>query len=216
MRKFVVIGMGSFGANIAKSLAGKGNEVIALDSDLKRLDDLKDYTVQTIVADATKSDVLDGIDIKDADGVIVSLGPNIEPSILTVHYLKKMKVKNITVKALSEDHAHILKIIGADRVVYPERDEAERIANILNSKNVVDYIQLSNSYNLFEVLCPVKYHGKSIRELDIRKKYNILIIGILDKLNENKFEMPDPDLVLGIQHTILMLGTEKDINKFSA
>lgn len=215
MKKFVIIGLGSFGTNISKSLAQRGNDVIVIDSDGKRIDELKDFNIQTIIADATKSDVLENIDLHDADAVIVSLGPNIEPSILVVHYLKNMNIKNIIVKALSEDHSHILKIIGADKIIYPEKDEALRLSNILNSHNVVDYIPITNNHNLFEILCPNKFYGKSIRDLDIRNNYNILIIGILDINNENKFDMPDPDIVLNKNHTILLLGTEKDINKLN-
>lgn len=216
MKKFVIIGLGSFGSNAAKVLSSKGNDVIAIDTDNKKIDELKEYNIHTLLADATKIDVLENIDIHDADDVIVSLGPNIEPSILVVHNLKKMNIKNIIAKALSEEHASILGIIGADRIIYPEKDEAVRLANILNSKNLIDFIPLSNAngFNLFEILCPNKYHGKTIREIDVRRKYNILIIGILDKYHEGKFELPDPDITLNENHTILLLGTEKDVNKF--
>ncbi len=214
MKKFVVIGLGSFGTNVATSLARKGNEVIAIDNNDSTVDKIKNYVSEAIVADGTSLEVLTGIDVASADAVIVGVGPNIEPSILIVHLLKRSNVKYIAAKALSEEHFNILKIIGAHKVVYPEKDEAVRLANILSARNLLDYIPLSEKYTLIEAPCPERLWGKTIKTLDIRKGYNLLVVGIKDAGKNGEVEIPDPDDILSRNHTLFIIGTQQDIGKF--
>jgi len=214
MKKFIVIGLGSFGTNVAKSLAQKGNEVVAIDDDDSTVDKIKSHVSEAIVADATTLEVLTGIDVAHADAVIVGVGPNIESSILIVHLLKRLNVKYIVAKALSEEHFNILKIVGAHKVIYPEKDEAVRLANVLSARNLLDYIPLSEKYTLIEAPCPERFWGKTIKTLDIRKGYNLLIVGIKDAGKNGDVEIPDPDDVLSRNHTLFIIGTQQDIGKF--
>ena len=213
MKKFVVLGLGSFGMYVAKELAEKGNEVTAIDDNKEKIDEIKRKVNQAIIADATKIDTLKEININDYDAVIISLGPNIESSIIAAHHLKQLNVKLIIAKALSEDHYALLQAVGATKIIYPEKEEALRLAGTLSFKNVLEYIPLTNEFNIIEIMCPAKYNGKSIRELDIRKKFSILIIGI--KTNGNQtVEIPDPEIVLNSRHSLLLLGHKKDIEIF--
>lgn len=214
MKKFVVIGLGSFGSNVAKSLALKGNEVIAIDNNNSTVDKIKNDVSEAIVADATSLEVLHGIDVGNADAVIVGVGPNIEPSILIVHLLKQANVQYIVAKALSEEHFNLLKIVGANKVIYPEKDEAVRLANVLSARNLLDYIPLSEKYTLIEAPCPERLWGETIKTLDIRKGYNLLIVGIKDATKNGDVEIPDPDDVLGPNHTLFIIGTPQNIKKF--
>ncbi|MGQ9618479.1 MAG: potassium channel family protein [Candidatus Aminicenantia bacterium] len=216
MKKFVVIGLGSFGINIAKALSENGNEVLAIDYEMEKVNAIKDYVAHAIQADATKKEVLEELDLKDSDAVIVSIGPNMEPSIFTVHYLKQLKVENVIAKALSEDHMRILEIVGANNVVYPERDEAIRLANILSSTNILEYLPISNDFSIEEIAPPSEFIGKSLRQLDLRKKYNVLVIGIRDTLKDEILIASNPDEIIKESDSLIVAGRRKDLEKLSS
>lgn len=216
MKKFVVIGLGSFGINIAKALAENGNEVLAIDYEMEKVNAIKDYVSEAIQADATKKEVLESLDLSDADAVIVSIGPTMEPSIFVVHYLKELKVKNVIAKALSEDHLKILEIVGADKVIYPEKDEATRLANILTSTNILEYLPISNDFTIEEIAPPSEFVGKNLRELDLRKKFNVLIIGIRDTLKDEISIAPNPDTIIKESDSLIVAGKKKDLERLSS
>lgn len=213
--RFVVIGLGSFGTSTATSLAAKGHEVVVVDGDRDRVDEVKDAVAQAVVADAAKLEVLKSLDFRDCEAVVVCLGPGLEASILVVHYLKQLGVKQIVAKAQSEDHHDLLKLVGADRVIYPEKDEAIRLANVLGRQNVLDYIPLTPEYSLVDVTCPRQYHGKTIRALDVRNRFGILVIGVRDR-GSGSLAIPDPDMVLDSAHSLLLLGKEDGIHRFGS
>lgn len=150
-----------------------------------------------------------------ATDFIVSIGPGIEASILVVHYLKRMKTKNIIAKALSEEHYSLLKIIGADRIIYPEKDEALRLSIILSMRNVREYIPFSEEFILEEVLCPAHLVGKTLKELDLLKNYEILIIGIRGMEKDGGIKIPNPDTVLNKNDSLFMIGKQKDLHKLT-
>ena len=210
-----MIGLGSFGTNIAVSLAKKGNEVAVLDSDVAKVYSMEGKVAQAIAGDATKSDVLSGMSVEDADAVVVSLGPTVEPSIMVVYHLKHLRVRNIVAKALSEDHATLLQMVGAHKIVYPEKDEALRLSNILSSVNILDYIPISKEYTLAETTCPAKFQSKTLKELDLRNKYGVLVIGIRENTKTGKFEIPNPDTKLTGNQTLYIIGKTQDVNKFA-
>ncbi len=216
MKKFVVIGLGSFGTNIAKALSENGNEVLAIDYEMEKVNAIKDFVAQAIQADATKKEVLESLDLTDTDGVIVSIGPNMEPSIFVVHYLKELKVENVIAKALSEDHLKILEIVGADKVIYPERDEAIRLANILSAHNILEYLPITNDFTIEEIAPPLNFVGKNLRELDLRKKYNILVIGIRDTLKDEILIASNPDIVIKESDSLIVAGKRRDLEKLSS
>ncbi len=216
MKKFVVIGLGSFGTNIARALAENGNEVLAIDYEMEKVNAIKDFVTQAIQADATKKEVLESLDLTDTDGVIVSIGPNMEPSIFVVHYLKELKVENVIAKALSEDHLKILEIVGADKVIYPERDEAIRLANILSAHNILEYLPITDDFTIEEIAPPKNFVGRNLRELDLRKKYNILVIGIRDTLKDEIFIASNPDIVIKESDSLIVAGKRRDLEKLSS
>ncbi|NIM59253.1 MAG: NAD(P)-binding domain-containing protein [Candidatus Aminicenantes bacterium] len=214
--KFAVIGLGSFGSNIAKTLCEKGNEVLAVDKDKEKIKEVKDFVSHAISMDAADKENLQALGIKDMDVVIVSLGPEMEASILTVLYLNEMKVKRIVAKALTEDHAKILEAVGATEVIYPEKDMAIKTALRLCCPNVLEYLPLISGFGIQEIAPPEKFIGKNLRQLDLRNKYGIQVIAIKELIPEKTTFIPRADFVLKDSDILVIMGEEKQLEKINA
>jgi len=211
MKKFFVIGLGSFGFTVAVSLAAKGNEVIVIDISSGKIESIKKNVSDAVIADSTKIEVLKKFAVHESDGVIVSIGSNLEASIMTLHNLKKLGVTNIIAKAKSEEHYSILKLIGADRIIYPEKDEAVRLSNSLGSNNILEFFSISDELAIEEIKCPKKFFGKTIKELDLRNKYKILVIGIRSVKNNKVEAIPDPDMILQNGDAMYVFGERQKL-----
>lgn len=180
MKQFVVIGLGRFGSNLARSLYKMKNQVLAIDQDRHNIESIKDFVTEAIVADAKNMRVLDEFIDTAIDTVILATGSDIETSVLCTLYLRDMGVKNIIAKAKNDDHGKILTALGVTEVIYPERDIAQRLAERLSMNNLIAHLPLAAEYSILEINTPENFVGKSMMELDIRKKYGINIIGIKD------------------------------------
>lgn len=182
MKQFAVIGLGTFGMSVAKELSLQDMQVLAIDKNEQKVQDASSVVTEAVVADATDEKTLKELGISDFDTVIVAIGDDRESSILTTLILKEMGIKNIVVKGLDELHAKLLQKIGADRIVFPERDMGQKIVHSLIYPNIIEKIELSKEYNIAEVCIPKNFIGKNIKELDIRAKYRLHIIGIKRKM----------------------------------
>jgi trk system potassium uptake protein TrkA len=178
MGRYAVIGLGKFGATVVRSLFERGHEVVAIDHDRERVQDVRDVATQAIEADCTDEPTLRGIGIQDADAAVVSLGEKMDASILVTLYLRELGLREIVVKALSEDHAKILKLLGATEIVHPERDTARRVARALGLRSIVEYLPLSAEASLVELHLPTGFAGRTVAELDIRRKFEVLVVAI--------------------------------------
>ena len=214
--KFAVIGLGSFGSNIAKTLYEKGNEVLAVDEDKEKIDEVKNFVSHAVHMDAADKENLQALGIKDMDVVIVSLGPEMEASILTVLYLNEMGTKRIVAKALTEDHAKILESVGATETIYPEKDMAIKTALKLSCPNVLEYLPLISGFGIQEIAPPEKFIGKSLRELDLRNKYGIQVIAIKELIPEKTTFVPKADFVLKDSDILVIMGEDKQLEKINA
>lgn len=214
--KFAVIGLGSFGSNIAKTLYEKGNEVLAVDEDKEKIDEVKNFVSHAVHMDAADKENLQALGIKDMDVVIVSLGPEMEASILTVLYLKEMGTKRIVAKALTEDHAKILESVGATETIYPEKDMAIKTALKLSYPNVLEYLPLISGFGIQEIAPPEKFIGKNLRELDLRNKYGIQVIAIKELIPEKTTFVPKADFVLKDSDILVIMGEDKQLEKINA
>ncbi len=214
--KFAVIGLGSFGSNIAKTLYEKGNEVLAVDEDKEKIDEVKNFVSHAVHMDAADKENLQALGIKDMDVVIVSLGPEMEASILTVLYLNEMGTKRIVAKALTEDHAKILESVGATEIIYPEKDMAIKTALKLSCPNVLEYLPLISGFGIQEIAPPEKFIGKNLRELDLRNKYGILVIAIKELIPEKTTFVPKADFVLKDSDILVIMGEDKQLEKINA
>jgi trk system potassium uptake protein TrkA len=214
--KFAVIGLGSFGSNIAKTLYEKGNEVLAVDEDKEKIDEVKNFVSHAVHMDAADKENLQALGIKDMDVVIVSLGPEMEASILTVLYLNEMGTKRIVAKALTEDHAKILESVGATETIYPEKDMAIKTALKLSCPNVLEYLPLISGFGIQEIAPPEKFIGKNLRELDLRNKYGIQVIAIKELIPEKTTFVPQADFVLKDSDILVIMGKDKQLEKINA
>jgi trk system potassium uptake protein TrkA len=178
MGRYAVIGLGKFGATVVRTLHERGHEVIAIDQDKEKVQDIRDSATQAIEADCTDQDTLRALGIQDADAVVVSLGERMDASVLVTLYLRDLGLKQVVVKAISEDHGKVLHLIGATEIVHPERDTARRVARGLGLRSIVEYLPLASDSSLVEVKVPAEFVGRTLAELDIRKRFQVLVVAI--------------------------------------
>ena len=216
MKRFAVIGLGNFGFHAAKALYEDGNEVVAIDLNKGRVQAIDPHCSEAIVLEATDKEALKTLGLEDMDGVIVSTGTKISSSILICLYLQEMGVKKILVKALDEDHEKILKRVGATEIIHPERDMALRVSRGLSRPNMLDFIPLSDEFDLVQVGPPREFIGKSLKDLNLRAKYNVHIIAIHEIVPENFRLVPPADFVIKDSDILIMLGKSEDIRRIKA
>lgn len=214
MRQFVVIGLGNFGHNVAISLFEQRNQVLAIDANSKKIEQIKDKVTQAVVVNVKEKEALSEFISNDIDAAIVSLGDKIETSILTTLYLKELGVKKIIVKAINDDHGQILKLIGAMEIIYPEKEEAVRLAHRLTIPNLIEHIPLASEYSIVEIAVPDNFVGKSLKELQLRSKYNVEVIAVKDVLQDTLHLIPEADVKIKPDSVLMVIGKEVDINKF--
>lgn len=211
-KEFVVIGLGRFGGSIVRELIDQGADVMAIDITPERVDEFAPIATQAVVADTTDEAVLKSLGIRNFEHVIVAIGDNIQSSILTTLMLKEIGVKKITVKAQNDYHEKVLRKIGADQVVHPERDMGIRIANNILSNNVLDYLELSDEHSIMELIVNERIAGKSLIDLDIRAKYGINIVAV-KRGNSINVSPPASEKLL-LNDILIIIGADVDISRF--
>lgn len=219
-KQFAVIGLGRFGSEVARTLSMNGYEVIAADRDENRVREVSDYAAMAVQLDAVDEKALREAGIQNVDVAVVSIGENIEGSILVVMTLKELGIKNIVAKAVSELHGRILTQLGIKRVVHPERDMAQKVAYNLIQSKLLDLIELSPDYSITEMPTPELMQGQSIADVNLRARYGITIIAIRGQNgtgpeSESWNINPHPSDVLKKEDIIVVLGSNSDIEKFS-
>jgi trk system potassium uptake protein TrkA len=213
VKRVIVVGLGIFGFNIAKDLYESGLEVIAIDKNKELVQRIKDFSTKAILADATDKELLENIGIQSDDVVIISFGEDLAASTLLTLHLKEFKVKEIIVKAPNEDHKRILEKVGATEVIIPEKEMAVKVAKSLTSPNVLDYIPLSQDYTVCEIAPPSSFLGKTIGDLQLRKKHHIGVIASRDVLTDQVQMIPSADFVIKDSDILVVIGKEQDIQK---
>ncbi|MFZ2323661.1 MAG: TrkA family potassium uptake protein [Ignavibacteriaceae bacterium] len=214
MKEFAVVGLGNFGYNIAKKLSEKGNRVLAIDIDSIKVNEIKDFVNDAVIGDAKNKTFLQEFIDEKIDGVIISIGSNIIDSILAVHHLKALKVKNIIVKAQNDVHAELLKVIGVTEIISPEKDIAEWVAHKLTDPNLIDYIPLTSEFSIVEVACPDNFSGKTLKELKLRTRFNVLVIAVKDILNDSFTLLPESNYKFRPDTILTLLGKKSSLDKF--
>lgn len=214
--KFAVIGLGSFGSYLARTLYEKGHEVLVIDKDKDKVDEAKDFSSQAVWMDSADKESLQALGVQDMDVVVVSLGPEMEPSILTVLYLHELGVNRILAKALSLDHGKILESIGATEVIYPERDMAIRLAQRLSSRNVLEYLPLAENISIQEIVPPEAFIGKKLRDLDLTNRYRVQVIAVRQLVPDRLIFIPGADFVIKDSDVLVVMGEEENIAELCA
>ena len=213
MKSFAIIGLSSFGYYMAKYLSENGFNVMAIDIEEDRIERVKSFVDRAVIIDATDRDTLAGLGLADLDAVIVSLGDRMDAGILVTMYLRELKVKHIIAKALTEDHGKILNMVGATQVVFPERDEAVRLAKTLESEYVLDTIHLGDNMSIIEVAPPKSFVGQTLDELDLRNRYGALVLVIKEIIPNNQVVIPTADHLVTDTSILLLLGRDEDLAK---
>lgn len=215
MRQIAVIGIGNFGFTLATELAAKKCHVIVVDIDKEKIQDVKDKVAQAVVADASDRQVLEEIGIKDCDAAFVSLSEKIDASILVTLHLKELGVKRIVAKASSDAHGRALSKVGATEVIFPEKDEAKRLAQSLVNPDVLEFVKVSEDFNITELAAPEEYFGKSLKDLQLRKKFGIQILAIRNPLDGSVTVVPAPDYKLKPDDVLIVIGETQALEKFT-
>jgi len=213
--KFAVIGMGSFGANLARTLFERGNEVLAIDRNKEITEAVKNLATNAVTTDASVKENLHVLGLSEMDVVVVSLGHELEASVMTVLYLHELGVKRIVAKALSDDHAKVLEAVGATEVIYPEKDMAIRTALRLSSPDVIEYLPLVSGITIQEIAPPVKFIGKSLKELDLTNKYGLQVIAIKEVISDKITFIPKADFVIKDSDILVIIGEEQKFSKLN-
>ncbi|MBT2691741.1 TrkA family potassium uptake protein [Bacillus sp. ISL-55] len=209
---FAVIGLGRFGGSLVEEFHHLGFEVLAVDKDEERVNRYSQFATHAVVANAMNENNLKGLGLKNVDIAIVSFGGNIEASILTTLLLKDLGVKQVWVKALSENHQKVLEKIGADRVIHPEREMAKRIAHHVTSDKIIDFIELSKDHSIAEIISTKKVTDKTLNELNVSANYGCNIIGI--QRGEKFIISPSVEEVICPNDILIVLGHNKQIHAF--
>ncbi len=211
MKQFVVVGLGRFGSSVAKTLTETGHDVLAIDQDHQIIQDISNSVTHAVEADATDEEALKTLGVRNFDVAIVSIGDNIHANILSTLILKELGVPYVIVKAQDNLHGKVLTKVGADRVVYPERDMGERIANNLISSNVLDYLEFAPNYSVVEIMASESMIGKTLAELGFRNKFDVNIMAI--KSGQNLNMTPGGNDKIEEDDTLIVMGKNENLDK---
>ncbi len=211
MKQFVVIGCGRFGSSVAETLYKLGHEVLAIDLDEEKVQEISGRVTCAVQADVSDEKVLIELGIRNFDVVIVSIGSNYQASIMATLIAKELGVKKVIAKAHDELHGKVLSKIGADRIVFPERDMGIRVAHNLVSSNILDFIELSPDYSILEITALDKWINKTLRELKLPSRYGLNVMAI--KRGEDINVSPYADDIILKDDILVVVGSTDDIEK---
>ncbi len=210
-KQFVILGAGRFGSSVAIKLMDLGQEVMVVDSNEDTIQNLADKVTYAVQADVTDENAIRSLGIRNFDTAVVTIGSNIQASILATLMVKELGIKTIVAKAQTEMHAKVLYKIGADRVVFPEREMGIRVAKNLTSSNVMDFIELAPEYSIVEIAPLSEWIGKSIIELDLRGKHGFNVMAIRKGPDINISVMPTNVIESG--DVLIVIGHNEDLKK---
>ena len=209
-QRICVIGLGQFGRHLAVELA-KDCEVLAIDRNQSVINEVGDLVQRAYCLDSRDFASLSTVVGDDFDEAVVSMSENMEASILTVLHLRRLRIPRIHAKATSRDHAEILKAIGADSIVFPERETASRLATQLINRNLLDFIPLSENYMVMQITPPDWALGKTLLQLDLRKRFGIFVIAVKEHVPERTAFLPGPDFVVKDSDALLIIGKKDSL-----
>ncbi len=212
MKQFAVIGLGNFGTSLAKTLVQMGYEVLAIDADENKVNQVADIVTHAVTANALEESVLHSLGLRNFNIVVVSIGQDIQANILVTLMLKEMGVTKVVAKATTELHGSVLQKIGADIVVFPERDMGIRVAHSLVSHNIIDIINLSTDYSLLEVMAPPEFHGIPLIHSGLRKKYDATVLAI--RRGKEFIISPKADQIIENGDVLILLGNHDKLKQF--
>lgn len=212
MKSILVIGMGRFGHHLTKNLLELGNDVMIVDSEENRMEDLVPYATSAKIGDCTNPEVLRSLGVANFDLIFICIGTNFQSSLEITSLVKEMGGRHVVSKATRDIQAKFLLRNGADEVIYPEKDIAEKCAERYSMDNVFDYIELDDDYAVYEIPPMRAWIGRSIREADIARKHNVMVLGIRDETGDKKI-MPSADYVVRAEEHLMVLGERGTVSR---
>jgi trk system potassium uptake protein TrkA len=214
--KFAVIGLGQFGSAIAKKLAEKGAEILAIDSDPEKVESIRDYVTYGVTLDATSRPALESQNIAAMDAVVVSIGQNFECTMLTVVQLQSLGVKRLMARAQGETQRRILTKLGVEEILSPEEEVGKNVAERLITPGMLMAVQLPDNYEIVEVEAPKSTVGRSLEDIGLAKKYKLSLVTLLRKTNGDHHIMgvPEQETVVEPNDLMVVFGTTKDVERF--
>lgn len=214
-RRFAVIGLGNFGANVARTLYEAGKDVIAIDANSEAVQEAAEWATQSVVADATERHTLETLGIGEVDAAIISLGARMDVITLAALHVKEMGVPFVAVKALSEDHGRILQALGIQEVIHPEKEMAIRLAKRLARTDVVEFLPLLPGYSITEIKAPPEFVGKSLRDLALRNTLNVQLVAIEYREDGERHIniVPAAEDRIREGDLLILLGEDRDLDR---
>jgi trk system potassium uptake protein len=212
-KRFVVLGLGSFGTALAKRLSQNGCRVTGVDADRERVEDLKQILYEAVIADVTERTALRELSLDQTHTVFISLGEkeNITPSVLATLHARELGAKRIIVKGLNQDHEKILRSLGVERVVFPEQEIAVELADRIIWPNVLDFVPIDPEYSFLEIAVPDSLMGRTLQESNLRRDFNVWVIGVKDVLTGKLSLFPDASFRLGDDQLLVVVAKQADL-----
>ncbi len=207
-----VIGLGQFGSELSRELANRC-EVLAIDNSEDRVNGIADAVQRAMIVDARDFSGLSSLISSDFDEAVVSLGESMEASILCTLHLRKIGLKTIRAKAISEDHATILRAVGATETIFPERETAKRVAAQIINPNLLDFIPLGEDFEVMDVGVPDSFHGKTLIDLKLRERFGVFVIAVRELVPPKFVFLPGPNFVIKPSDVLVMIGKEQDLSQ---
>ena len=212
MKSILVIGLGRFGRHMAKKFSEQNNDVMAIDINEERINNVLSVVTNALIGDATNERFMETIGVRDFDLCVVAIGDNFQSSLETTALLKDLGAKFVLARASRDVHAKFLLRNGADDVIYTEKETAERLAVKYGSDNIFNYIELNDEYSIYEIAVPSSWLNKSILKVNVRSKYGISILAT--KQGNNIFPLPKPEHVFTNSESLMILGKNEDVSRF--
>ena len=213
MRSYVIIGLSTFGKYLAQFLSERGFRVVAIDADEERVETVKPFVNKGIIGNAKDKETLEKIGVKEADGVIVTLGEHVDDSFLVIFHLKELGVKGIYVKVLTEEHAKIVNLIETSEIIFPERESAFKLAQRIDNPNILDYIPLSEGYSIIDWAPAESFVVKTLRDVDLKNKYGIQVISVEETLPERVKLIPKANQVIKATDVLVLVGKNEELER---
>lgn len=212
-KRFVVIGLGSFGTALATRLHKNDCRVTGLDQRKDRVELLKNELYEAVIGDATEREVLEHLSLRDAHAVFISLGENIARSLLATLHCKELGARRIIVKGVTKEHGKLLKHLGVERVVFPEIEVATELADRMTWPNILDFLPIDPDYSIVEIAVPESWSGQTLAEANLRRRYGVWVVGLKDVLTGKLEIFPDADFRLNSSQLLLVVGKQTDLNR---
>ena len=212
MKSILIIGLGRFGRHMAKKFSEQNNDVMAIDINEERINNVLSVVTNALIGDATNEQFMETIGVRDFDLCVVAIGDNFQSSLETTALLKDLGAKFVLARASRDVHAKFLLRNGADDVIYTEKETAERLAVKYGSDNIFNYIELNDEYSIYEIAVPSSWLNKSILKVNVRSKYGISILAT--KQGNNIYPLPRPEHVFTDSESLMILGKNEDVSRF--